>query len=87
VDTSAFPEHGCVVKGRSALCSVPLDVDMEGFRYKASVTMGLRLNPANNTLTESLYVDGAYTIGGGASEGVCVTIEGILFYSRVSCSI
>merc|ERR1712216_1477 len=31
---------------------------MGGFRYKASVTMGLRLNAANNTLTESLYVDG-----------------------------
>jgi len=58
VDTSAFPERGCVVRGRSALCSVPLNVDVEGFQYKASVTIGLRLNPVNNTVTQSLYVDG-----------------------------
>merc|ERR1719409_2159 len=58
VDTSAFPKEGCVVRGRSALCSVPLDVNVEGFVYKADITLGLRMNPVNNTLTESLYVDG-----------------------------
>jgi hypothetical protein len=57
IDTSAFPPQGCVVKGRSALCSLPLDVNVEGFKYKGDLKMGLRLNTVNNTLTESFYVN------------------------------
>jgi hypothetical protein len=69
VDTSAFPVHGCSAKGRSALCSVPIDLNTGGFVYRANVTMALRLNPVNNTLTESLYVDGYQRW-----KGVCVCV-------------
>ena len=60
VDTSAFPKEGCVVRGRSALCSVPLDVNVEGFVYKADITLGLRMLPAAEV---SLIMTGETIIG------------------------
>lgn len=78
VDTSAFPTEGCTVRGRSALCSVPLNVNVKGFQYKANVTMGLRFNPGNETITESLYVDGFQRWKGtlpAATPGMCFFLK------------
>jgi hypothetical protein len=84
VDTSAFPVHGCSAKGRSALCSVPIDLNTGGFVYRANVTMALRLNPVNNTLTESLYVDG-YQRWKGVWACVCARARALVYMCAYVC--
>lgn len=69
IDTSRFPEKGCVVKGNSALCSVPMDVDVEGFQYKADVKFSLRHSQYSEEVAEALIVDGYTRWKGGMPMG------------------
>jgi len=69
VDTRLFPEEGCVVRGNSALCTVPIAVSEGGFNFQGSTTLGVRCaaTPEKPCWRASVRVD---STGTGSSRAV-----------------